>query len=171
MRIYKRIIIVLVVIVSTFLIHTIDTKMPDIQTAFFNPIAQVEYVDLRKCANRNVLATDLEDIEDIVIVRSIENDSIVVRVENKERFISLNATYPIKNFEINTNNNDIDIKGTVDFENAIYEQETKVKKPYVYIIIDVVLFGYCIFIGYSLLYTLPEMIIDFIKFRKKYKSE
>ena len=171
MKIYKRIIVVLAIVLSTMLIHLLDCNIPQIQIAFFNPIQQTEFVELRKYANRSVLSNELEEIEDIVIEKRIENDSIFVTVENTKRFITLDATYPIKNYETNTESNNIDIQGTVDFENAVYETKSKVYKPVVYIIVDIAVFAYAAWLIYTFLYSVPEMIIDFVRFCKKNKQE
>ena len=165
--IYKRIAIVIAVVVATVGVLLSDFNMPQIQIAFFNPIQQVEYVELRKIAQKTVRGENIENIEGLEIEKIIEEDSINVTVKNTNRYIKVEATFPIDNYNVEIENNNIYTQGTIDFENATYENISSVFKPLTYILVDIMMFVYYAFIGYSVLYIVPDWIYKLIQIHKK----
>lgn len=158
----RNIVIVFSVIIG--IAYTIGLMLSGInfKIAINSPVTQEDYNYLEKCALKVAETADTNVIKDENIVSSMNFDNkylyitVILMQYNKEK-CKVDAVYPIIFDEnIKIKNGDIQLKGSIDYKNAIYTKHSDILSPIMYIgmfILIGIIVGGCI---YFFFYYFPK---------------
>lgn len=162
MKKWRNIVIVISVIMGIAMTVGMFLTTVNYKIAINDPVTEEDYNYLEECALKIAKTANTKVIKDENIIASMNFDEeflyvkVVLMQYNAEK-CRIDAKYPITFDEnIKIENADIQIKGSIDYQNAIYTKRTNIMNPIRYICLFVLegsLVGVFIFF---LFYCIPK---------------
>ena len=139
MKKWRNIVIFISVITGIAMTIWMPLSSPNFKVAINDPVTQEDYNYLEECALKVAETADTKVIKDENVTSFITFDkeflyvTVVLMQYNTDK-CRIDAKYPITFDEnIKIQNADIQIKGSIDYQNAIYTQHSDILHPIVYV--------------------------------------
>lgn len=174
MKIYKKVVIVLSIIVNIVITVLSFTTTPSIVASLKGrTITEAEYNELKEVAVLMAKGLDIEN-KDIQITKTNTENAFIVKVDAD--LYGIEAEFPIENYSEERENGVILSQGTIDFNNANYKEYTSVQSPLSIVFKGIIGTAGLAFISYYILVEVPFMIktliTDIVEYlTKKYSNQ
>lgn len=157
----RNIVIVISVVMGIAMTIWMMLSTVNFKIAINDPVTQEDYNYLEKCALKIAENADTKVIKDENITSSIDFDNkylyvTVVLMQYNTDKCKIDAKYPITFDEnIKIEKGDIQVKGSIDYHNAIYTKHSDILSPIRYIILNIVCGLLIGLLTYVICYHLP----------------
>lgn len=165
MKTYKKIVIILSIIVGCFAAIMMNLTSPLVKAAYTHAITKENYQILKDYVLDVAKKNSYIESKDIKITMELNDNSLVINADTE--LYGVEATFPLSNLNWKIENGIIKYDSrSIDYNNVTYQEYTDVEPIPIYIALSIAYAGAAAFLIWCIFYWLPDTFFGF-NLRKK----